>query len=166
MNFASTTALLPYTHYFQPDWSIIFSLVVIVTAIAVKWGTARACVIAVTLPVSAFIYTLVHDGFLVSSIDSHLSSPLMQSGIFAIISIFVYIMTHRMYRNYVNEGESIIFALLAGIATTCIILVVWIHTPALTSIWNFIPMIDTIFGATYALWWMLISLLVLGYVRS
>ncbi|MDB5188146.1 MAG: hypothetical protein JWO50_666 [Candidatus Kaiserbacteria bacterium] len=166
MNFGSTSMALPYVGHIQPDSIIIAALIIGISAIAVKWGTARACVIAITLPVTAFIYTLVHDGFLVSTIDTKLTSPLMQSALFGIIVVFVYITTHRMYRSFVHEGESIALAILAGIASTCIVLVVWIQTPALMSIWNFSNTIDMLFGAAYALWWILGSLLVLAYVRS
>lgn len=166
MNFSYSNLAVPYIGHMQTDWIIILSLVVIFTAVAIKWGTARTCVMALTLPVSAFLYTLVHDGFLLSTLDAKLTSPILQSALFGIICIFVYIMTHRMYRSYTNEGEHLLLAFLAGIATTCITLVVWIHTPALASIWSFLPLINMIFGASYALWWMIVSLLLLGYIRS
>jgi hypothetical protein len=166
MPFSSSNLALPYVGHIQPDSIIIAALIIGISAIAVKWGTARACVIAITLPVSAFIYTLVHDGFLASTVDTKLTSPLMQSALFGIIVVFVYITTHRMYRSFIHEGESIALAILAGIAATCVVLVAWIHTPALGSIWTFSSSISMVFGAAYALWWMLGALIVLAYVRS
>jgi hypothetical protein len=160
MPFSSSNLALPYVGHIQPDSIIIAALIIGISAIAVKWGTARACVIAITLPVSAFIYTLVHDGFLASTVDTKLTSPLMQSALFGIIVVFVYITTHRMYSSFINEG------ILAGIAATCVVLVAWIHTPALGSIWTFSSSISMVFGAAYALWWMLGALIVLAYVRS
>ena len=135
-------------------------------AIAIKWGTARACVVAVTMPVSAFMYSLINDSIGTSSIVSHFNFPITQSLEFIGIMVFVYIMTHRMYRSYAGEGERLWLAFLAGVATSAVVLVVWVHTPALGIIWEFSSQTKSVFGTNYAFWWMIISLLTLGYVRS
>jgi uncharacterized membrane protein YobD (UPF0266 family) len=158
--------LLPYITHIKPDTIVLVALVIGLTAISISWGTARACVIALTIPVSAFLFTLVHDAAFASTINEHLTNVWLQSGLFFLIAIFVYIMTHRMYRSYHNEGESLVLALLAGMATAIIVVVVWVHTPALVGIWTFNPFLTTMFGASYALWWFIVSFLLLGYVRS
>ena len=156
----------PYIGTIQTDWLIIGLLLVILVATAVKWGTARACVVAVTMPVSAFLFSLINDSIGTSAIVSHFNAPFTQSLEFIGIIVFVYIMTHRMYRSYSGDGEGLWLAFLAGLATSFVVLVVWIHTPALGIIWEFSSQTKNVFGTNYAFWWMIISLFTLGYVRS
>lgn len=157
---------LPYIGIIQTDWVIIGLLMIILVAAAVRWGTSRACVIAVTMPISTFLYSLMSESIGTSSLSSHLTSPLLQSLVFIGLLVFVYIMTHRMYRSYIGEGERFWLALLAGLATGLVVLVVWVHTPILASIWDFSAQTKGIFGPSYAFWWIVVSLFTLGYVRS
>ena len=161
-----TAITVPYVGIIQTDWLIIGLLIIILVSVAVRWGTSRACVVAVTLPVSVFMFSLINDSVGTAAIVSHVTSPLMQSLVFLGILVFVYIMTYRMYRGYIGEGEGLWLAFLAGLATSFVVLVVWIHTPALGSIWEFSSQIKSVFGSSYAFWWMIISLFTLGYVRS
>lgn len=157
---------VPYLGIIQIDWVIIGLLIIILTATAIRWGTVRTCVIAVTMPVSAFLFSLISSSAIASSVSSNMNSPLMQSGIFIALLVFVYIMTYRMYRSFLGEGERLWLAFVAGLAASFVVIVVWIHTPALASIWEFSKQTQSIFGSLYALWWMIASLLLLGYVRS
>ena len=161
-----TSFIAPYVGVIQTDWLIIGFLLIVLVAVASKWGTARACVIAVTMPVSAFMFSLINDSVGTATIVSRFGSPLTQTLEFVGILVFVYIMTHRMYRSYTGEGERISLAFLSGIATIAVVMVVWIHTPALGIIWDFSSQTKSVFGTNYAFWWMIISLLTLGYVRS
>ncbi len=160
-------ALFPaWVSHLPLDWVFIVLFALLFAFDALRSGSGRAAVLGLALPISEFIFNLLpHTAFL-GKILASLSSPVAQAAIFLLIFGLIYVLTYRLVDTFSNASRGFLLALLSGISASIITAVMWLQEPALQVIWHFSPLVQSIFGAPYALFWLLGAYLILAFVRS
>ncbi len=146
-------------------WMIAAVIFALLTFDAMRAGPGRASVIAMSAGISIFLYNLLpYTAFVGSFIQS--SSKTIQAGIFALLFAAVCVLVYRMSSSIGGMSNGLIFSILAGLSATIALVVMWQQVVPLESMWNFGPQAHAIFGAPYALPWLLLVYLILAFVRS
>ncbi len=162
MDFTAWGALL--TNW-PTDWILIGAFAAVAAFDAMRSGPTRAAALALSLPAALLLLQQLPKALLVGPLSVQLGTPFAQAGIFAAAVVIMYIATHRLISNFSN-GLPPIQALLTGLATAIVLVVVWLQVPALGSIWHFGPQAQAVFGVAYHFWWLLGSYAALAAVRS
>ena len=148
------------------DWAIVAVLIVVLTADAMRSGISRSVgVLLGSLAVLTFAQLLPH-AVLIGPATSALKSPLMPAVIFLALYAVAIVLSHRIFGSYSGYGLNFPHSLMTACATTIAIITVWINSGVLQNIWHFGPQITTLFGAAYALWWLIGSMIVIAFVRG
>jgi hypothetical protein len=148
------------------DWIVIVVFALLLTFDAMRSGSGRASVIAVTFPIAAFLSNLLPHTIVIGSVITSLKTPYVQAGIFLILFAIIFIMLHRIIYNLGGISRGLFFSLLAGLSATIVAVVMWLQVPALTALWHFSSPVQSIFGASYAIFWLIGAYLILAFVRS
>lgn len=147
------------------DWMIIGVFFIIVFVDAIRTGSIRAASLAVSFPLTAYLYQMLAQTALFSSVAAQFKTNLEQALIFAILEVVIFVCLHQMLRSF-DTYTSIMSAAVCGLAATMAVLAAWTGVPVLQSIWHFDPLIQTIFGASYRFLWLLAAYLALAFIGS
>ncbi len=148
-------------------WIVFVLLVLLLTIDAMRSGAAHASIIAITSPVSLFLFSLIPHTFLLESVIApFLASTYVMAGILVVIFIAVFLLTNRMTATFGGSSGGLMNSFLAGISGTIALIVMWLQIPALVALWNPGNQIHAIFGLPYALLWFLGVFIILAFVRS
>ncbi len=145
------------------DWLIIGVFFVLVTIDAIRAGSVRAASLAISFPLSVYLYQLLSQSILISTIDKQFSSNLEQVLIFAILEVVVFVCLHQMLYSF-DAYTSIISAVVCGLAATVAVLSVWTNLPILQSLWHFTPQVQGVFGTSYRFFWLIAAYLALAFI--
>ena len=148
------------------DWIAMFVFAFLLTFDALRSGSGRASVLAISLPVAAFFASLIPHAYFVGSMVTSLTSPIAQGALFIVIFVVSYILTYRIIYTFGDTSNGFIFSVLTGISATIATIVAWLQVPALTGLWHFSPLVQAIFGGSFALFWLLAAYIVLAFVQS
>ncbi len=163
MNIASLPSLIAH---WPVDWMIIAVLAVAIAMETIRGGANRACSLALALPAAFFLFQALPTAAFVGGTFSQLQSPIAQAGIFIVMVLVMYIFAHRIIGFYADSSGAPVQALIAGAATTVLIIIFWLQVPSLVSMWHFGPQVATIFGEAYRLFWFVLAYVALAFVRS
>lgn len=153
-----------FTHW-PTDWIIIGAAVALIALDALRSGSARAAALALSLPATMLLLNALPKAFLAGPFAAGLKSPTEQLFIFAVIFVALYFATHRIIFTF-SDGGGVIQALIAGLAATIVLVVVWLQVPSLETLWHFGDQVQLVFGEAYRFWWLLVAYLGLAFVRS
>lgn len=160
-------ALFPaWVSHLPLDWVFIVIFALLIAFDALRSGSGRAAVLALSLPIAEFLFGLLPKTMFLGKLISSLSNPMAQAGIFLVIFVVIYILAYRLVDTFANGSRGLLLAILSGISATIITVVIWLQEPALQAIWHFSPLVQNIFGAAYALFWLLGAYLMLAFVGS
>lgn len=148
------------------DWIIIFAFAVLVAFDAMRAGTGRACALSLSLPVTLLLISELSHAVGISSISAQFETSISKALIFGIIFVIAYFLVRRINKSYRDGGGAIIQAILTGISTASILVVIWLQVPELQSVWHFGTQVQSIFGEAYRFWWIAGSYAALAFVRS
>lgn len=148
------------------DWFVIGGITLIAAFDCVRMGTRRVVQVALALPLSALLMQSLPKAFILGEATSQFTTPLMQAVLLGFVFAVLYVLMGRIGIAWGGEGGQPVQAALAGVAITGILITMWIVTPALDSLWHFVPQIQDIFGEQYRFWWLLGSFGALAYVRA
>lgn len=152
-------------HGIPTDFLILGVTALLLVLVALYGGVANLVAISLASFVAmAFIPLLAHTA-LISRLGERLQDPTSQPVVFLAIFVPLFIML-RWVTQDTFEDTGPIQAILAGCATTIVILIIWQNMPTLTSIWDFGGFIDVVFGQTYQFWWLIGALLTLTFARG
>jgi hypothetical protein len=164
MNF--TALFPPWVSHIPIDWIVIVAMMLILTFDAMRSGSGRASVIAVAFPITAFLSNLLPHTFAIGGLTGSVSSPLVQAMIFILLFVAVFIFMYRIIYNLAGMSRGLFFSFLAAISAAIVAVVMWLQVPALNALWHLSAPLQSIFGASYALFWLLGAYFVLAFVRS
>jgi hypothetical protein len=156
----------PWLAHIPIDWIAILIFTLLLTFDAMRSGSGRASVLAVTFPVAAFLSNLLPHTFVIGAFATSLSSSIVQAAIFLLVFVAVFIFMYRIIINLAAISRGLFFSFLAAISATIVIIVMWLQVPALVALWHFSGPVQSIFGASYAFFWLLGAYLILAFVRS
>ena len=146
------------------DYFFLGGFALLVALDALRSGTGRAAAIAVALPAAAMLFAYAPDA---PVLGGALSSPLVEAGFFLLFAIVMYFAMRRMGLEFLSNGMGQpLSAALAGVATTVIVAVIWMHIPALQEFWDFGPPLQAIFAEQFRLFWLLGAFAALAFVRG
>lgn len=148
------------------DWIVIVSFAILIAFDAVRSGTSRACALALSLPVTLFLISELPHAKVLSGIIGQFATPTLKAVLFGIIFVVAYILVRRMNASYRNNSGASIQAVIAGIATVAVVVVVWLQVPELQSIWHFGAQVQSVFGEAYRFWWVVGAFVALAFVES
>lgn len=159
---ASTTAQFAHLPF---DWVVAVIVLVIIAIDAFRSGTARATAIVLASIATITILTLLQStvivGKMTGSIPSTIARAVLEDGIWVLAWILSYrIIDGRKY------PQGLLIAIPVAVAAVASILVVWVHSATLQSIWQSSVSVQTVFGAGYALYWLVASYVILAIARS
>ena len=149
------------------DWLILGGLAVLLALDSLRSGIGRACAIALALPIAAFLFSFVEKTAVLSGIGTLSASPAAESATFGVVFIACYFIVRRMALEYVESGTGEpIQALLAGVAATIVVVIVWLQIPALSELWQLNDSIQAFFSESYRLLWLLGAYSALAFARG
>lgn len=148
---------VPLDYFFLGGFALLIALD------ALRGGTGRASAIAAALPAAALAFSYAID---TPVLGGALSSPTIEAGFFLVLSIAMYFALRRMGLEFVSGGMGQpIQAALAGVAVTAVVAVVWMHVPALQTVWEFGPQLQTVFAEQFRLFWLAGAYAALAFAR-
>ena len=152
--------------YVPTDWIIIVVLAIFIAFDALRSGFGRVTALALSLPATLFLAGSLSQARILSGVAGQFSTPLLKAVLFGIVFAAAYLLVRRMAPSYATGSGEVIQALLAGVAGTITLVVVWLLVPELQSIWHFGSQVQAVFGEAYRFWWIVGSYAVLGFARS
>lgn len=163
MNMASINV---FFSHIPTDWIIIVILAILIAFDAMRAGTDRACAFALSLPATLFIAAELSSAGFLSGFAAQFTSPVLQAALFGVVFVLTYFLVHRMSVQRARSGGQVVQALMAGIAATTVLVVVWLIVPELQSVWHFGPQVQAVFGELYRFWWIIVSYAALAFIRG
>lgn len=147
------------------DWILIGAFAVFVALDALRSGSARSASLVLSLPATLLIINAVPQSFFLGPLTAQLTAPIVQIGIFAVVFVLLYIAAHRIIFSF-SEGGGVIQSLIAGVAATIVLVVIWLQVPALESAWHFGGQVQAVFAPAYRFWWLIVAFTGLTFARS
>src|SRR3989344_5979562 len=163
MNLEAVTSLFAH---FPTDWIIIVVLSIFIAFDALRSGLGRVTALALSLPATLFLAGSLSQARILSGVAGQFSTPLLKAVLFGIVFAAAYLLVRRMAPSYATGSGEVIQALLAGVAGTITLVIVWLQVPELQAVWHFGSQVQAVFGEAYRFWWIALSYLVLAFVRS
>lgn len=147
------------------DWILVGVLVVIIALDAIRSGSARAASIALATPLTLLLFEALPHAIIIGPIVAQFSGASAQTLLFAAIFVVTFLFIYRIVDSFSGNGGAI-QAVVAGIAATAVVLVVWLQVPGLQSLWHFGSQMQVIFGEAYRFWWLLAAYAGLAFARG
>lgn len=145
------------------DIVAIAVLVIVIGFDAVKNSIGRAAALAVAFPLGVFLHSLIpHTAFLKSVPLEGLSGAAVLFG--AIILAFI--LARRIGLEFVSGAGGLMQGLFAGLAAVVVIIVMWIHSPLLDSLYHLSDPVRMLFHTDYSLYWLLGAYAVIAFARG
>jgi hypothetical protein len=158
--------LLNFFSSLPADWIIVGSFGVLALVDALRVGSARIS----TLAVAALITLVVHQTFapavFLGALSATLSTPVLQAALFGVLYVIVFIFIRRVYIDYGELQGQPLQAIVAAVAVTALMLVVWVQVPALQAVWHFGGQVAAVFGDSFRFWWIFASLGALAFAKA
>lgn len=167
MDFSSGYTLVSnaLTHW-PTDWIIIGAVAALVAFDTLRNGGTRASALALALPAALYVLAALPKALFIGDVSKQFSTPLLQTVLFGIVFVALYVLTYRIIGFYSTSTGAPIEALLTGLAATAILLIVWLQVPSFDSLWHFGPQVHAVFAESYRFWWLGASYLALAFARS
>ena len=160
------TALSSVFANWPTNWIILGFIAVVIAAECLRAGTNRAVSLAHALPLAFLILSALPSAALLGGVLEKAQTPMVQAIILLVLVALAYILTYRILGFYSDSSGQPLQSLLTGVATTAILVVLWLQVPGLTSLWHFGDQVQAVFGEAYRFWWLLGSYITLAAVRS
>lgn len=159
-------AITGFASHVPTDWIVIIAFAILVAFDAIRSGTGRACALVLSLPITLFLISELPHAKILSGIAEQFETPTLKAVLFGIIFVVAYILVRRISPPYRNNNGASIQAIIAGIATVAVVVVVWLQVPELQSIWHFGAQVQAVFGEAYRFWWVAGAFAALAFVES
>jgi hypothetical protein len=157
-SFASSFAGVPL------DALVILGIIAIITLYSSRAGILPAISLSLALPLALSLVPLLASTAFLGAIASSANNETLQAGVFIAAAVIFTMLIQRTVSSF-DDTSGFRRALMAGTASAIVLTVVWLRVPALASLWDFGSQVEAIFGAGYALWWLIAAYVVLGFAR-
>lgn len=159
-------ALQPIISQLPMDWVILALFAVIVTLITLRVGTQYAVAFALAAPFTLFIYNALPWSAFVGPYTSRLVDPSVQAAVVGAMLIAFCVLIYRMMPRNLLTGAFPIQAILSGIAAAIVLAIVLLQFPALGTFLPLSPLMHTIFGPSYNIFWIIAAYIALAVARK
>ncbi len=137
-----------------------------ITVLTLRFGASLAIAFSIALVIGHTLFSALPDSFMLGSVLSGITSPVMAAGIYGGLVVLLTIVLYRMTATTSDESARPLFAIATGIATTVVMLTVWYMAPQLQSLWHFNEIIQGAFGSAYRVYWIFAAFVVFAFVKS
>lgn len=148
------------------DWILIAAAAIFIALDALRSGSGRASALALSLPAALFLIAELPHAKILSGITAQFGTSALKSVLFGIVFAIAYVLVRKMSTSYATNSGEVLQAIIAGIAASAVLVVVWLQVSELQSVWHFGAQVQSIFGEQYRLWWVAGAYAALAYVRS
>ena len=162
MDISSLFAVL--THW-PVDWILIGAFAAFSALDAMRSGPTRATSLMLSLPAALLLVANLPDALFVGTLVAQFTTPLAQAGVFAVVTVALYFVIHRVIFTFSN-GLPPIQSFIAGLAAAIVLVVIWLQVPGLESVWDFGDQVRAVFSEAYRFWWLAGSYIALAVVRN
>lgn len=159
-------AVISFAENIPVDWMLIGAFMVFSAFDVLRNGVGRLSALSLALPASLLVVSFFPQAAFLGSLTGQLATPLLEAIIFLVFCTALYLLVRRMDSSYGSGYGQPLQALLAGCAGAAILIVVWLHVPALASLWQFGSDVTALFGGSYSFWWLIGSYATLAFIRS
>lgn len=156
-------SIISYFTSIPVDWIIFGGCVLFLAFDALRAGPARVTALSLALPVAYLLSSVLPQTAYIGDLVPQ-SSDAIVAGVFVLLAIGLFVVFYRIVDSGL-DSLGLGYALLSGFAAAAVLMVILLRLPEDTWPWAVSPSFQAIFGATYALYWMLISYLALALVR-
>lgn len=167
-NLASVSSLQPPSFFSAVpiDAVILIIFTIIICIDAYRSGTRRAVVFALTAPITLIVYSALLNAAFIGDYIQKMTIPSVQTAIAVATFLVGYIIIYRLVPPSFSNASSPLQAIVAGLVAAIALALLWLQTPALMAVWVPSEMVQTIFGASYRLYWLLAAYLALAFARK
>lgn len=137
-------------------------LAIVLVLLTLYAGASQAVAIGLAAILAPTALHYAKSGALVSGIP--LDSPGTEAVALVVLFAILVVLIKMMSRDYLHM-TSPIQAITGGLAATCIVLLVWTSSPALSSWFQFGSSVSGIFQESFRFWWILTLFAVLAFAR-
>ena len=148
------------------DWIILGALVGLGALDAYRVGSARIGAIGLSLLVTTMVFNASKKAIVLGPLMNSSKLQYTEALSFAALALLLFFLMRHVTIDYSLDGLNPISSLFASAATAAVLLVVWINTPALDSIWHFSSLLHSAFAEAYVMWWIIGALAILAYMRE
>ena len=148
------------------DWVSLGLFAVVVTLVTIRWGTQYAVAFSLAAPLTLFIYNALPWTAFIGPYTSRLVNPPVQAIVVVGILVALFVLINRMMPHAATMGSFPIQAILTGLATAIVVVVVVLQFPALGNYIDLSPLIHTIFGPAYNIFWLIAAYISLAIARQ
>ena len=159
-------ALEPIVSLLPMDWVILALFAVVVTIVTLRAGTQYAVAFSLAAPMVVFIYNALPWTAFVGQYTSRFVQPSVQAIFVGFLLITLLALIYRMMPYSGVTGSLPIQAILAGFAAAVILAVVLLQFPALSVFIQPSPLMHTVFGPAYGVFWIIAAYLSLAIARK
>ena len=166
---ASSSSWLPATGlvtHFPIDWILILVFAFVVVIDSFRAGSSRAAVFAVSLPLTSLLFTFIPQTVLLDKVSHALSNKPLQLGLFGVLFVIIFLFVYSITHSLGSSSRGMLQAVLSGLSASIVAVVMWIREPVLQFAWHFGSLPQLIFGAPFALFWLLGAYFALAFVRK
>lgn len=151
---------------FSVDLIALAGIIVVFVLDALRNGIGRAASVALALPLALMLHTLLASAAFLGELDV-LQSGTGRIASFALVAACMYVLIRRMGLDYLDTGSGgFLYALLAGTAATVVCAVVWVHEPALTSLFEPSAQLAALVAESHRFWLLLSAYAALAFARG
>lgn len=146
------------------DWLFIGALFVLATFDGYQSGGARAASAALSVLVSALLIGIVSETVLIATVPGMISNG--DALVFSVLFVLLYLLIRRITEGVGFGLSGVISAVLCGFGVVAIVMSVILATPALSSLWEFGPIIQQLFPPAARLYIIVAGLAALSFARG
>lgn len=161
--------LAPIVNWFTStptDIIILGALAILIALDSISSGARRISTLALALPPAALLLGFFGEAAFLEGVARQISSPLFSALLFLLLTALFYALIGRIGLSWDAGSGGPALGAIAGVAGTAIIVVFWLETPGLESLWSFSKQISAVFAHEYRFWWLAGSYAALAFVRG
>lgn len=148
------------------DWLILGAITIFVALDALRSGTGRAAAVLCALPASLLLWKALPSAFFVGNFIDGLPQSWGPLVVFVVIVVAMYVLSRQIIGDASSFSSGPLQALIAGVAVTAVLTVIWLQMPQLSNIWDFGQSIESLFAGKWSFYWLLASFGALGFARQ
>lgn len=124
---------------------------IVITLLALYAGSAQAVAIGLAAVLAPSVLALAQDAAFVSGLASGATAERMfLIAVFAVLVVLVNMMSRDIL-----HMTSPLQAIMAGVGATCLVIMMWVSTPALAEWFVFGSTVTAVFAESFRFWWLM-----------
>jgi hypothetical protein len=137
-----------------------------VTVDTLRAGASRAIAFSLALLLGTQLFGTLSQTAFLSSVFNAGTSPRTALVAYIVLVFLLAFLFYRMNSSLHGDASRPMLALLTGLFTTIVVLVAWHMPNPLSQLWQFSPLIESMFGQAYRIYWILAAFIAFTFVRG